>query len=90
MVMKSVNIAKFKAELSRYLRSVRKGEEVVITDRDRPVAKVVPISEPAPFKLEVRAALVDPAGLCKLNFPPLTGIKVNSLEYLLQERQSQR
>ena len=39
--MKKANISKIKAELSKYLRLVRSGEEVMIMDRDQPVAKLV-------------------------------------------------
>ena len=41
--MRSVNIGDLKAKLSAHLRSVRKGEEVLICDRNRPVARIVPI-----------------------------------------------
>jgi prevent-host-death family protein len=36
-------VAKLKAHLSQYLDRVRAGHEVVVTDRGRPVAKLVPI-----------------------------------------------
>jgi len=39
-----VKIAEFKRGLSRYLRSVQRGAEVVIKDRDTPVARLVPYS----------------------------------------------
>jgi prevent-host-death family protein len=35
--------AELKAHLSQYLDRVRAGQEVVVTDRGRPVAKLVPI-----------------------------------------------
>ena len=38
--MIEVNISTLKNELSAYLRKVKKGEEVVILDRDRPVARI--------------------------------------------------
>jgi prevent-host-death family protein len=37
-------VAELKAGLSRYLERVRAGHEVVVTDRGRPVARIVPIS----------------------------------------------
>jgi len=43
--MRSVNIGKLKNELSAYLKLVRSGEEVVVNDRNRPVAKIVPFPE---------------------------------------------
>ena len=40
--MKSVQIGELKNKLSGYLREVRKGEEIIIRDRDLPVAKIIP------------------------------------------------
>jgi prevent-host-death family protein len=40
--MRSVNIGTLKNQLSSYLRYVRKGEEVVVHDRDKPVARIIP------------------------------------------------
>jgi prevent-host-death family protein len=43
--MKTTAIADLKARLSRYLRLVRTGEEILITDRDVPIAKIVPVTD---------------------------------------------
>jgi len=40
--MKSVLIGELKNKLSGYLREVRKGEEIIVRDRDLPIAKIVP------------------------------------------------
>ncbi len=42
--MHSVNIADLKNQLSTYLNKVRAGEEIVIRDRNLPIAKIVPLS----------------------------------------------
>lgn len=42
--MRSVSIAELKNRLSAYLDLVRQGEEVLVRDRKRPVAKIVPLS----------------------------------------------
>ncbi len=39
--MVSVGVAQLKAKLSEYLARVRAGEEVLITDHGRPVARIV-------------------------------------------------
>ena len=44
MVM-GVPVRVLKNELSEYLRRVRGGEALVVTDRGRPIAKIVPLSE---------------------------------------------
>lgn len=41
--MKAAKVSEVKAGLSKYLARVKRGEEVVITDRGRPIAKLVPI-----------------------------------------------
>jgi len=42
--MHSVNVAELKNRLSKYLRFVRSGKEVVIRDRNLAVARLVPLS----------------------------------------------
>ena len=37
-------VAQLKAGLSRYLKRVKAGQEVLVTDRGRPVAKLVPVT----------------------------------------------
>jgi prevent-host-death family protein len=41
--MKTVNISDLKAKLSAHLRIVRNGEEVLVCDRNKPVARIVPV-----------------------------------------------
>ena len=41
--MKTAAISKLKAKLGEYLDAVRKGEEVVITYRGHPIARLLPI-----------------------------------------------
>ncbi|HEX5051858.1 MAG TPA: type II toxin-antitoxin system prevent-host-death family antitoxin [Planctomycetota bacterium] len=42
--MKTTAVASLKAKLSRYLRLVKTGEEILITERNVPVAKIVPVT----------------------------------------------
>ena len=37
--------SRLKAHMGQYMRAIRAGKEVVVTDRDRPVARLVPYSE---------------------------------------------
>jgi len=41
--MKSVNIAELKNRLSVYIKQVREGEEILVRDRNQPVARIVPL-----------------------------------------------
>jgi prevent-host-death family protein len=42
--MRSVNVAELKNQLSKYLTFAKTGEEIIIRDRNLPVAKLVPFS----------------------------------------------
>jgi len=42
--VKIVTVSKLKVYLSQYLNQVKAGNEVLITDRGKPVARLVPIS----------------------------------------------
>jgi prevent-host-death family protein len=44
--MIEVGIRELKNALSRYLRKVRRGETVVVTDRGEPVARIIPAGVP--------------------------------------------
>ena len=45
--MKSVNIAELKNRLSLYLNEVRAGEEILVRDRNQPVARIIPLARSA-------------------------------------------
>lgn len=44
--MTQVTVSDLKAQLSRYLDSVREGSEILITDRGIPVARLCPLTSP--------------------------------------------
>jgi prevent-host-death family protein len=46
--MRTAKIGVLRNQLSAYLRHVRNGEEVVIYDRNVPIAKMVPVELPFP------------------------------------------
>jgi prevent-host-death family protein len=50
--MRTVNIGTLKNQLSAHLRYVREGEEVVVMDRNRPVARILPFRAPADLDAE--------------------------------------
>ena len=41
--MKSVNIAELKNRLSVYLNDLNAGEEILVYDRNQPIARIVPL-----------------------------------------------
>jgi prevent-host-death family protein len=42
----AVGVGELKARLSEYLRRVKRGEEVIVTERGRAVARLSPVIEP--------------------------------------------
>jgi prevent-host-death family protein len=44
--MRTVNIGDLKARLSAHIRRVRRGEEVLVCDRNKPVARIIPWDAP--------------------------------------------
>lgn len=47
MTMTTVNVATLKEKLSHYLGLVKKGEEVVVTSHQHPVARILPSTSSA-------------------------------------------
>jgi prevent-host-death family protein len=60
--MRTTGIAELKASLAEYLARVKAGEEVLVTDRGRPVARIVPVVGPSPEGMEdlIRKGVVRP------------------------------
>ena len=71
--MRSVNVAELKNRLSKYLKFARGGEEIVIRDRNLPVAKLVPFSADEASEEEL---LLVAAGKMRL---PKISIKLDAL-----------
>ena len=61
MTMKTISVSEAKATLSEQLRRVRNGEEVVITDRGRAVARLAPVARTG----ETTIADLEDAGLVR-------------------------
>ena len=52
-----LSVSELKAQLSEHLRHVRQGEVVIITDRGRPVAQLVPIDLSERWEDDLKAVL---------------------------------
>ena len=63
--MKMAAISELKASLSEYLAGLKAGEEVVVTDRGNPVARLVPINRQN-GEISGRALLLEKAGLARI------------------------
>ncbi len=75
--MRKVGSREFKNRLGRYLAAVRNGQSLLITDRGRPVAKLIP-PEPEKHKeesLDERLRELEAQGLIRLAKRPLKSFK---------------
>jgi len=71
-----VGIRELRAELSRWVTRVRNGEEIVVTDRGKPVARLVPADGERTLDRLIREGRVIPAPRRKGGAlpPPVEGI----------------
>ena len=65
--MSTVGIKELKDRLTHYLRQTKRGEEVVVTERGKPIAVIQPMRDASPSaSLEVRLAKLADQGLVTL------------------------
>ncbi len=103
--MKMASVSETKNRLSALLDRVKHGETIVITDRNRPVAQLSPITPGAEsFSDEARLAALERAGVIRrrvvkrktgpdpllLKPGPRARGHTSALEALLQEREENR
>ena len=60
--MRRTSISETKNQLSALIDRVRNGERILITDRNRPVAQLVPVAEGSAAPSDVRLGLLERAG----------------------------
>lgn len=93
-IMRSINIADLKNTLSAQLRRVRKGETLLVKDRDQVIARIEPSSgrdsaspDDALSQLEARGLVKRGRGVFDLaSFARRPRVKANLLAALLQDR----
>jgi prevent-host-death family protein len=93
--MKTAAISELKASLSEYLAGLKTGEEVIVTDRGKPVAKLVPIDRQQQV-ISARMLSLERAGAARIGNgsipkafwkrPRIADCKGGALKALLQER----
>jgi len=96
--MKKARIAELKNRLSHYLRYVRRGESVLVYDRDRAIARIDPVTDPQALEgadwtaeLERSGVLRSPAAaLPKDWLARRVSVKADVIGALLEERDAGR
>ena len=89
--MTKVGVARLKAELSEYLRKVKRGKEVVVYDRDTPIARIVPYEAARSGRLVIRPPKT-PGRIQDIPLPPPLRLKDGRsvVDILIEERQAER
>lgn len=60
--MRSIGVRELRQNASRYLREVKRGETVEVTDRGEPVARLVPIPQESAWDRLVAEGRIIPGG----------------------------
>lgn len=76
--MSAVGIKELKNRLTQYLRRIKEGEEVIVTERGKPIALIQPIQAAEhPVTLEARLARLAAQGLVTLpTHKPLNRVRL--------------
>lgn len=82
--MKRICIVDLEDQLARHLRSVERGEEIEVIDRDRPIARIVPISDDG-AGVEIVPASASPREF-RARRPRPARWPIDSVELLLRKR----
>lgn len=83
--MKRVRIAELKNRLSGYLRDVRRGESVLVLDRETPIARIDP-HEPGNGTLKTRPPAPGAPRPGAVRLPPPLAVGGDIAAHLRQER----
>jgi len=96
--MKKASVSELKNRLSHFLRFVRAGQPVLVYDRDRPIARIEPVTDPGGADADAWIAELETLGLLR---PPSAKLPANWLRervavrsdvvsVLLEERETGR
>src|SRR5206468_4667231 len=77
-LMRSVNVAELKNKLSKYLTFAKGGEEIVIRDRNLPVAKLVPFSAEGADEQELKLVAAGKLRLPKVRLDVKQHLKIST------------
>ena len=93
--MRCIGVKSLKNKLSEYLRLVAAGESVLVTDRDRVIAELIPpregrslLGSDAVLANAVRKGWIQPAALAPGSPPPR--LPVGRIKNILQELEADR
>ena len=86
MVMKTTRIAELKARLSHFVALARRGERVVVYDRDTPVAELLPFVK-GPHRLTVGEPKAGGPKIHEVPLPPPLPLDIDIVAFLREDRE---
>jgi antitoxin (DNA-binding transcriptional repressor) of toxin-antitoxin stability system len=85
MVMRKVRVAELKSRLSEHLRAVKRGQTLLVLDRETPIARISPLgSKASPLVIRPRSARA--LKLAEIPLPAPLKLKTDIVALLAQER----
>jgi prevent-host-death family protein len=97
--MKTAAVSQLKASISEYLSNVKAGEEVIVTDRGKPIARLVPINRDG-IEVPPHLLMLEKAGLVRIGSGRIKAgfwdlerpkdVKGLAIKVLLEEREEGR
>ncbi len=86
MTSMDVGIRELRAGLSRYVERVKEGEEIVVTEHGRPVARLVPVNGERKIDRLIREGVVRRAQRAKGPMPEPIRIKGTVSDIVIEQR----
>lgn len=83
--MKKARIADLKSRLSEHLRAVKRGQTIIILERDTPIARITPL-ESKGVSLQIRPRSARAVPLADIALPAPLKLKTDVVALLAQER----
>lgn len=83
----SVGVRELKANLSKYLAMATAGKDVIVTDRNRPIARIVPFAQVSEIERGIEEGWIEAPRRTRLE--PLQPVRAEraSLDVLAEDRQ---
>ena len=82
----SVGIRELKAKLSEYVNRAANGEQIVVTDRGRPVARLVGLGEASTIERGIEEGWITPASRTRLPWVQRFRAPRNTADVLDEDR----
>lgn len=84
--MTEVGISELRMHLSQYFDRVREGEEITVTHRGTPIARIAPAATPRPYDRLVNEGIIERAPASKRTRPAKRAVAQGPVSELAHEQ----